>query len=365
MQFERSSCNAYAARENGAEYSHDGTFSLQAPRTGTGTLCLSLLSALEWVETENDLRVWLTRFLMPQLRAQGVLVSLGEIGGGDHWRQAAMIDQTLPEEVRDLLCSGDARRNGEGSVMTQLTRQWLRCRRPVAATLKLTTGAPCEMAWLAKGEAEARLHLLSGASPQATIHTHQMAGRVQIAATQTIHIADEHHSFARVSERSQGTERPPATSHTLLLHGATEPTGRRGIVLFVVQTVCADLDETAQRLVALEPIFPRLHCKTAGVLLRRRRHTDEPAPPGPSDSLNQLSAAELEVLAWVAKGKSNWEIAKILGRATNTVRNQVVSVLAKLHAATRAEAAFHYQRYHANAAPSMVHVNHGITSRRG
>ncbi|KAB2839433.1 MAG: helix-turn-helix transcriptional regulator, partial [Burkholderiales bacterium] len=98
---------------------------------------------------------------------------------------------------------------------------------------------------------------------------------------------------------------------------------------------------------------------------RRRRSTDEPASPGPSDSLNQLSAAELEVLAWVAKGKSNWAIAKILGRATNTVRNQVVSVLAKLHVATRAEAAFHYQRYHAIAATSIVHVNHGITSKRG
>ncbi|KAB2837728.1 MAG: hypothetical protein F9K47_19510, partial [Burkholderiales bacterium] len=309
MQFERSNCNAYAVREDGAEYSEDGRFGLQAARIETDTLCLNLLSALEWVETEDDLRVWLTRFLIPQLLAEGVRLSLGEIEGGDQWRQAAVIDQALPEEVRDLLCNGDALRNGEESVMPQLARQWLRCRRPVAATLKLTTGAPCEMVWLAKGEAEARLHLLSVASPQAAIRPLQLAGRSQAAATRTIHIADEHHSIARVSERPQGTARPPATSHTLLLHGATEPAGRRGIFLFVVQPARADFEKTAGLLAALGPILPRLYCKTAGVLFRRRRSTDEPASPGPSDSLNQLSAAELEVLAWVAKGKSNWAIA--------------------------------------------------------
>ncbi len=365
MQFERSSCNAYAVREDGAEYSHDGRFSLQAARIETDTLCLALLSALEWVETENDLRIWLTQFLLPQLRAEAILLSLGEIEGGDHWRQAAMIDQALPEEVRDLLCNGVAGHNGDGPVMTQLTRQWLRCRRPVAATFKLATGAPCEMVWLAEGEAAARLHRFSIAPPQAAIRPLQLAGRSQAAATRITPIADEHHSFARVSERSQGTERPRACRRTLLLHGATEPAGRRGIVLFVVQTVCVDFGETAQLLAALESVLPKLYCKTAGILLRRRRCTDEPAPPATGDDLKQLSAAELEVLAWVAKGKSNWAIAKILGRATNTVRNQVVSVLAKLHVATRAEAAFHYQGYHATAAMSIVHVNHGITSKRG
>ncbi len=337
MQFERSSCNAYAAREDGAEYSHDGTFPLQAPRTGTGTLCLSLLSALEWVETKNDLRVWLTRFLMPQLRAQGVLVSLGEIEGGDHWRQAAMINQTLPEEVRDLLCNGVAGHNGEGPVMTQLTRQWLRCRRPVAATLKRATGAKGELVWLTHGEAAARLHRFSVAPPQAAIRPLQLAGRSQAAATRLTPIADEHHSFARVSERPQGTARPPATSHTLLLHGATEPAGRRGVILFVVQSACADFNEAARLLAALGPILPKLYCKTAGVLFRRRRCTDEPAPPGPSDALKQLSAAELEVLAWVAKGKTTWEIARILRRGESTVNKQVASAMKKLGVIRRSQ----------------------------
>jgi DNA-binding CsgD family transcriptional regulator len=344
MQFERSNCNAYAVREDGAEYSEDGTFSRQAPRTETDTLCLSLLPALEWVETENDLRIWLTQFLLPQLRAEGILLSLGEIEGGDHWRQAAMINQALPEEVRDLLCNGVAGHNGDGPVMTQLTCQWLRCRRPVAATLKLATGAKGELLWLTNGEAAARLHRVSVAPPQAAIRPLQLAGRIQAAATRTIHIADEHHSFARVSERPQGTARPPATSHTLLLHGATEPAGRRGIFLFVVQPACADFEKTAGLLAALGPILPKLYCKTAGILLRRRRSTDEPAPPATADDLKQLSAAELEVLEWVAKGKSNWEIAKILGRAEGTVKNQVSSILARLRLTARADAGQWYRR---------------------
>lgn len=342
MQFERCNCTAYAAREDAAEYSHDRTFSLQGARVETDASCLSLLSALEWVETENDLRVWLMRFLLPHLNAEGMLLSLGEIEGGDQWRQAAAIGQALPQEVREWLRNGAASPKGDEAVMTQLARPWLRCCRPVAAALKLAPGAPCEMEWLANGEAQARLHRFSGAPRRAASRPLGLAGRVQAASTRTIHIADEHNSFTRASEPPQGTSLAPAPSYTLLLHGATEPAGRRGIVLFVVQAACAEFDETAKLLAALGPVFPKLYCKTAGILLRRRRCTDEPLPPGTANAMKQLSAAELEVLAWVAKGKSNWEIAKILGRAEGTVKNQVSTLLAKLGVTSRREAVEQY-----------------------
>ncbi|KAB2838472.1 MAG: helix-turn-helix transcriptional regulator, partial [Burkholderiales bacterium] len=70
---------------------------------------------------------------------------------------------------------------------------------------------------------------------------------------------------------------------------------------------------------------------------RRRRSTDEPASPGPSDSLNQLSAAELEVLAWVAKGKSNWAIARILSKSEGTVKKQIASAMRKLTVTRRTQ----------------------------
>ena len=51
-----------------------------------------------------------------------------------------------------------------------------------------------------------------------------------------------------------------------------------------------------------------------------------------------LSRREKEVMRWVMKGKTSWEIAQILGSSKHTVRNQIRSVLAKLNVSTRAEA---------------------------
>ncbi|MFP5419437.1 MAG: LuxR C-terminal-related transcriptional regulator [Gammaproteobacteria bacterium] len=53
----------------------------------------------------------------------------------------------------------------------------------------------------------------------------------------------------------------------------------------------------------------------------------------------ELTARELEVLAWVCEGKTSAEIASILGIAQSTVRNQIQSILVKLRVNTRAQAA--------------------------
>jgi len=64
---------------------------------------------------------------------------------------------------------------------------------------------------------------------------------------------------------------------------------------------------------------------------------DPPAPAGPTP-FPQLTARELDVLTEVARGADNATIARTLHLSEKTVRNYLSMVLAKIHAATRAEA---------------------------
>jgi len=57
--------------------------------------------------------------------------------------------------------------------------------------------------------------------------------------------------------------------------------------------------------------------------------------PGPG---NQVSRRERECLAWVASGKSDWEISSILGISESTVEKHVQSARVKLAASNRAQA---------------------------
>ena len=58
----------------------------------------------------------------------------------------------------------------------------------------------------------------------------------------------------------------------------------------------------------------------------------------PGTRLESLTARELEVLRWLAQGKTSWEISMILGISERTVKFHVRNVLRKLDAATRAHA---------------------------
>jgi DNA-binding CsgD family transcriptional regulator len=51
-----------------------------------------------------------------------------------------------------------------------------------------------------------------------------------------------------------------------------------------------------------------------------------------------LTAREREVLAWVARGKTNAEIARVLWLAPSTVRKHLENVYAKLGVSTRTAA---------------------------
>ena len=64
----------------------------------------------------------------------------------------------------------------------------------------------------------------------------------------------------------------------------------------------------------------------------------QPAAP-PADPVDALSAREREILAEIARGSSNKEIARTLGIAEATVKIHVQHILRKLNLASRVQAA--------------------------
>ena len=78
----------------------------------------------------------------------------------------------------------------------------------------------------------------------------------------------------------------------------------------------------------------RLH-PTVATRLLREMHAHEQSP------LNDLTPRELEVLANIARGLSNNEIATVLVISEGTVKMHVSNILSKLHLADRTQAAIY------------------------
>ncbi len=79
---------------------------------------------------------------------------------------------------------------------------------------------------------------------------------------------------------------------------------------------------------------------TQKVLERMRRL----AADRPADEMTQLSPQERKVLALVAEGKTNKEIAVALGLSDKTVKNYLSNVFEKLNLSRRSEAAAYFAR---------------------
>jgi DNA-binding NarL/FixJ family response regulator len=87
---------------------------------------------------------------------------------------------------------------------------------------------------------------------------------------------------------------------------------------------------------------PRLSPKVASKILtefRRVRASGRPAAPAGVEGEEPLTEREKDVLAHVAAGRGNREIAKEMGLAEGTVKNHVSTILAKLHLRSRTELA--------------------------
>jgi DNA-binding NarL/FixJ family response regulator len=109
--------------------------------------------------------------------------------------------------------------------------------------------------------------------------------------------------------------------------------GAQGYLLKTVEP--EDLFEALRGVVRGEaPMSSGLAAKLLREFARRVQRPPEPVSPR-----TKLGPREQEILALVADGKSNRDIATALALAENTVKSHVKSILEKLHLENRVQAA--------------------------
>jgi len=81
----------------------------------------------------------------------------------------------------------------------------------------------------------------------------------------------------------------------------------------------------------------------AARLVHRLAETSHPAAPSSDPDLGTLTSREAEVLRFLAEGRTDREIAQALMISPRTVETHVGTILHKLGARSRAEAARHYR----------------------
>lgn len=125
------------------------------------------------------------------------------------------------------------------------------------------------------------------------------------------------------------TELTAYALENIAAHGLIAPDGLQASY-FSFSRIRGGLNEaTAAK---LRMVVPHLHQVRTQIAWRHLHQTGEVHPA------SQLTPRELEVLRWILRGKTNGQIAALLGRSAQTVKHQVASVLGKLGAANRAQA---------------------------
>ncbi len=95
----------------------------------------------------------------------------------------------------------------------------------------------------------------------------------------------------------------------------------------------------------LQLLVPQMHHAFLRVMNDRRKSMNKPAEIEPGqerrDAVEKqlISPREIEVLRWVGSGKTNPEIAYILGVSVNTIKNHVHNAISKLGVENRSQAA--------------------------
>lgn len=118
-----------------------------------------------------------------------------------------------------------------------------------------------------------------------------------------------------------------------IANGATVPV--RGLRDFALFSVCPEPTRDARR--RLEAAMPALSL-LAMVTHERARLLLRVVPMSKAPVI-RLSRREVDVMTWVAAGKSSWDIGQILGLSEHTVRTYVSTAMTKLGCSDRTQAA--------------------------
>jgi DNA-binding CsgD family transcriptional regulator len=117
--------------------------------------------------------------------------------------------------------------------------------------------------------------------------------------------------------------------HNIAAHGVADPGGRRSS-MFSFHRIPDPVGPWHAEM--LKVLTPHLHAAYARVVALSQPGSGEHPCFG-------IRREEMEVLHWLAKGKSNGDISAITGRSQATVKRQVAQLLATLGVATRTQAA--------------------------
>ena len=143
----------------------------------------------------------------------------------------------------------------------------------------------------------------------------------------------------------QITERFPNTKVVMLASFADDDLVvraiRAGAVGYVLKQV--DNEELLRAIKAAVGGEALLDPATTARLLTRVRENERKSD---EDAFRDLSDREMDVLAEVARGKTNAEIGGILNLSEKTVRNYVSTILEKLHLSNRIELATYAVEHH-------------------